>query len=44
MLCSMHAKVLQQRVGKTCAWPGCPQTGIVKPLCSFHLKRATGLL
>jgi hypothetical protein len=44
MLCALHAKVLRQRVGKTCLWPGCAQTGLFKPMCGYHTKVAMGLL
>jgi hypothetical protein len=43
-LCPEHAKTLDRPPGKTCAWPGCEQTTPFKPLCSYHLKRALGLL
>ena len=43
-LCPEHAKVLRQPPGTTCAWPGCEQTAPFKALCSYHTKRALGLL
>lgn len=44
VLCPAHAKVLHQRIGKTCAWPNCEQTALFNPICSYHAKVALGLL
>ena len=44
VLCTLHAKVLDQAIGQTCAWPGCMQTSVYMPLCSYHTKVAKGLL
>ena len=44
MLCAVHAKVLRQGMGKTCAWPGCEQTGLYRSTCEYHTKIAMGLL
>jgi hypothetical protein len=44
MLCSEHAKILDQRAGRACAWPGCSQTAPFEALCTYHAKRALGLL
>jgi hypothetical protein len=43
-LCPEHGKVLDRPPGATCAWPGCEQTTPFRPLCSYHMKRALGLL
>lgn len=43
-LCALHAPVLNQPIGQTCAWPGCMQTSVYMPICSYHSKVAQGLL
>lgn len=43
-LCLAHAKVLRQKAGKACAWPGCEQTALFKAICCYHAKVALGLL
>lgn len=43
-LCPHHAKVLAQEPTGTCAWPGCPQPAPFRSLCTYHHKRALGLL
>ena len=42
-VCPRHAVVLDQRPGRECAWPPCPQSGF-KALCPFHDKLVRGLL
>lgn len=43
-LCPDHAKILGGGPGTACAWPGCPQSAPFRSLCSYHHKRAHGLL
>jgi hypothetical protein len=43
-LCPQHAKVLGMGGGATCAWPGCSQPAPFRSLCSYHHKRALGLM
>jgi hypothetical protein len=43
-LCALHAPILEGAIGRTCAWPGCMQTSVYMPLCSYHAKVAQGLL
>ena len=43
-LCGEHAKVLSQGPGTACAWPGCLQPAPFRALCTYHDKRAHGLL
>jgi hypothetical protein len=43
-LCGEHAKVLSQGPGVACAWPGCLQPAPFRALCTYHDKRAHGLL
>lgn len=43
-LCPEHAKVLARSPGEACAWPGCLQPAPFRSLCTYHEKRAHGLL
>src|SRR5436309_11984326 len=43
-LCAEHAKVLSRGPGEACAWPGCLQPAPFRALCTYHDKRAHGLL
>ena len=43
-LCDEHVKIMHRGPSGTCAWPGCLQAAPFRSLCSYHMKRAVGLL